>query len=309
MPEIQHGGNGMSRNGAGVYSLPEGYLAVSGETILASQHNSPLEDLRSDANTARPIVAGGTGATSAVGGHDAFSTKGSAIASATTTDIGAATGMFVHITGTTTITGFGTKTAGVKRIVIFDGILTLTHNATSLILPGGANITTAAGDAAVMVSEGSGNWRCVSYVAAASLGGPDASTSQKGVVELATDGEVYAATAGKAIDAGKIESASAAVALSDGAPVAVDWDAGINFDLTVTANRQIANPTNGQPRTWRTIVVQGDDSTDRTITFGDQYLGDVPTITDCDDGKWYLLSIFCVSASHFVVMSQVAKKP
>jgi microcystin-dependent protein len=29
----------------GVYSLPAGYLAVTGETILASQHNPPLEDL------------------------------------------------------------------------------------------------------------------------------------------------------------------------------------------------------------------------------------------------------------------------
>lgn len=54
----------MSRNGAGVYSLPGSYLAVSGETILATQHNTPLEDLEADANNARPIVAGGTGETS-----------------------------------------------------------------------------------------------------------------------------------------------------------------------------------------------------------------------------------------------------
>jgi hypothetical protein len=29
----------------GVYSLPSGYLAVTGATILASQHNPPLEDI------------------------------------------------------------------------------------------------------------------------------------------------------------------------------------------------------------------------------------------------------------------------
>lgn len=56
----------MSRNGAGVYSLPPSYLAETGDTILADQHNSPLEDLQTDANTPRPIVAGGTGASSAV---------------------------------------------------------------------------------------------------------------------------------------------------------------------------------------------------------------------------------------------------
>jgi hypothetical protein len=156
----------LPRNGSDVYSLPATYPATTGELIEAQQHNDPLEDLEQDMNTARPIVAGGTGASSTVGGHDAFSTKGANIASAGTCDIGAASGMYVHITGTTTITAFGTKTAGVKRILVFDDILTLTHNATSLILPTGANITTAAGDVAHMVSEGSGNWKCVAFIRA-----------------------------------------------------------------------------------------------------------------------------------------------
>lgn len=89
--------------------------------------------------------------------------KGSNIASAATTDIGAATGNFVHITGTTTITALGTVQAGTRRVVTFDGVLTLTYNATSLILPGSANIITEADDCAIFESEGSGNWRCVSY--------------------------------------------------------------------------------------------------------------------------------------------------
>lgn len=63
--------------------------------------------------------------------------KSSNIASATTTNLATATGNEVHITGTTTITGLGTVTAGTAIDVIFDGILTLTHNATSLILPNG----------------------------------------------------------------------------------------------------------------------------------------------------------------------------
>lgn len=94
-------------------------------------------------------------------------------ASAATVDLGAiATGSYVHITGTTTITSFGTVAAGISRVLVFDGALTLTHNATSLILPGGANITTAAGDVFEFRSEGSGNWRCTSYLpAVASLQG------------------------------------------------------------------------------------------------------------------------------------------
>lgn len=89
--------------------------------------------------------------------------QGADIASATTTDIGAATGNYVQVTGTTTITGLGTVQAGTRRIVKFTGALTLTHNATSLILPGGVSITTVAGDTAEFVSLGSGNWICTSY--------------------------------------------------------------------------------------------------------------------------------------------------
>ena len=88
------------------------------------------------------------------------------VASATTTDIGAAASNYVRITGTTTITGLGTIASGVRRKVVFAGVLTLTHNATSLILPTGANITTAAGDCAEFESEGSGNWRCTDYMRA-----------------------------------------------------------------------------------------------------------------------------------------------
>lgn len=85
------------------------------------------------------------------------------LASSSTTDIGAASSQYVRVTGTTTITGLGTAAAGVVRDVLFEGALTLTHNATSLILPTGANITTTAGDTALFRSEGSGNWRCIRY--------------------------------------------------------------------------------------------------------------------------------------------------
>lgn len=91
--------------------------------------------------------------------------KGANIASATTTDIWAATADFVDITGTTTITGLGTATnAGIQRTVRFTGALILTHNGTSLILPGAANITTAANDTAIFRSlDASGNAICILY--------------------------------------------------------------------------------------------------------------------------------------------------
>lgn len=96
-------------------------------------------------------------------------TKGSDIASASTVDLANATGDYIDITGTTTITSFGTVSAGMRFILQFDDALTLTHNGTSLVLPGAANITTAAGDHAILESLGSGNWRCVAYSRASGL--------------------------------------------------------------------------------------------------------------------------------------------
>jgi hypothetical protein len=98
-----------------------------------------------------------------------LASKGADIASAATTDLGAVQGLFHDITGTTTITSFGTVAAGIWKVLQFDGALTLTHNATSLIIPGGANITTAAGDMCMVTSEGAGNWRMNWFFRAASM--------------------------------------------------------------------------------------------------------------------------------------------
>jgi hypothetical protein len=91
--------------------------------------------------------------------------KGADIASAATINLTAATGNLVHITGTTTITAI-TIPSGAERTLVFDGALTLTHHATTLILPSGANITTAAGDSCIVRGDGSGNARVISYTKA-----------------------------------------------------------------------------------------------------------------------------------------------
>jgi hypothetical protein len=93
------------------------------------------------------------------------------IASAATTDLGTISVNILSITGTTTITGLGSTavTSNPLYFVRFTGALTLTHNATSLILPGAANILTVAGDTAIFKYEGSGNWRCMQYTCASGL--------------------------------------------------------------------------------------------------------------------------------------------
>jgi hypothetical protein len=89
--------------------------------------------------------------------------KGGDITSAGTISVGE--GGFFHVTGTVTITDidFAVTAAGRTVVLEFDAALTLTHNATTLILPTGANIVTAAGDVAGFVSEGGDNVRCTFY--------------------------------------------------------------------------------------------------------------------------------------------------
>jgi hypothetical protein len=89
--------------------------------------------------------------------------KGADVASAGTITLGSQA--YYHITGTTTITDIDFTDAVDGRMVtlIFDGALTLTHNATTLKLPGGANITTAAGDRALFVEDSGDNVTCLYY--------------------------------------------------------------------------------------------------------------------------------------------------
>lgn len=86
------------------------------------------------------------------------------VTSAATTDLGAATSQNILMSGSATITSFGTAPAGTERYIVFSSAVTLTHNATSLILPTGSNITTIARDSLRAVSLGSGNWRVTTYV-------------------------------------------------------------------------------------------------------------------------------------------------
>jgi hypothetical protein len=61
-----------------------------------------------------------------------------------------------------------------RFFLVFASTPTLTHNATSLILPGWADITAVAGDVAWVESLGSGNWKCLAYMPAAGYQGMDA---------------------------------------------------------------------------------------------------------------------------------------
>lgn len=97
----------MGRNPSGVYSLPAGSLVSDGATSAASQHNTPLQDLETDMNAARPVVAGGTGATTAADARTNLAVPGKAV-SETISGAWTVTGNWTF--AATTIADLGTVT-------------------------------------------------------------------------------------------------------------------------------------------------------------------------------------------------------
>ena len=94
--------------------------------------------------------------------------RGTDIASAGTLSLPSSGGNVFNITGTTGVTGISSAQGGRAVWLKFAGALTITHNGTSMILPGAANITTVAGDTAIFVNEAAqdasgSNWRCWAY--------------------------------------------------------------------------------------------------------------------------------------------------
>jgi hypothetical protein len=108
--------------------------------------------------------------------------KGTAVVAAGTVNLDAATGNDFHMTGNTTITAF-TIAAGQLIKVIVDGTPLITYNATSLKVPGQANIQAAAGDTFWIMGDGSSNAIITDYTRA------DGST-----LSLATSSEIKTGT-------------------------------------------------------------------------------------------------------------------
>lgn len=235
------------------------------------------------------------------------------LASATTPDLSTPASNYINITGTTQIDGFATEPAGFVRLLRFNAVLTLNYNATSLILPSSDDIVTAAGDHALIVSLGSGNWRVVWYyrntgrALVENTPPSTASESAEGLVEQATDAEIYSSAAGaKALMAQDLDTAAAFVTIADGATITPNWAAFQNGQITLAGNRTLNVPTNLKAGQWREIWIQGNDGTDRTITMGSGYLGPQVAVWNAltfnSSTKRYIMPMKALNGSNAVLL-------
>lgn len=133
------------------------------------------------------------------------------------------------------------------------------------------------------------------------------SDTYAGVWEKGTVGEVASAASNKVLTTDHMETANAYGTLTDAATIAVDWDTALGWECTPSTNRILGNPTNGQPNTVRNVLLNPASGGNRTVTFGNQYLGTLPVISDLSSTVWYLLTIYCISSTHFSVSAKKVK--
>lgn len=124
------------------------------------------------------------------GGFSIDESEGTAVASAATTNIWVTDGNNPHVTGSVTITSFGTAPrVGAVRWVTFDGAPLLT-NSGNLNLQGGANIQIAAGDIARVYADTTTQFDVIVFKAdgTAVVGTPQATQV---AIEAETDEDTY----------------------------------------------------------------------------------------------------------------------
>ena len=151
------GASTINVNGIGVVNIvnPNG-TALGANQIVANQMAQVVYY-----NGSFQLVSVGNFTGSTIG---TFGTE-TPIPSAATVNLGSALAHVVLVTGTTSITSFGSSASLSAPIymVRFNGALTLTYNATTMILPGAASIVTTAGDALIAQYLGAGAWKVLVY--------------------------------------------------------------------------------------------------------------------------------------------------
>lgn len=148
-------------NGSTTYALTSAYqgiwIGTNGTSWYVIGHLMPA------ASTANVLAGTQLGRTVTPDALAALWEKASAATA--TADLEVPDGGYCTVNATDGIITLNTSNnkSGRKFLFRFASALTITHNASSLILPGGQNITVQAGDMLEFISEGSDNWRMCGF--------------------------------------------------------------------------------------------------------------------------------------------------
>ncbi|WP_042779185.1 hypothetical protein [Sinorhizobium fredii] len=260
----------MPRTG-GVYSPPAGTKGVSNTTIQSVPYNAFVDDLTDDANNARPVTAGGTGATTASGARtalglaigtdvQAYDALLAAIAALTTS-----ADQVIYATGSNTVATTGLSAFGRSLIDDADATAartTLSAQASHAALTSISGLTTSANQ--MIYTTGSNTYATASLTAFARtiLDDADATTARATLgLTIGTNVQAYdaelAAIAGLAVTDGNVivgngttwvaESGATARASLGAASSAVDVIAGNGLtgggDLSADRTLAIGTPS------------------------------------------------------------------
>ena len=282
------------RNGSGVFTVTNADF-VSGTTISSSEMDANFSDVatgltQSIAADGQTTITGnlpmnskkltGLAAGSSAGDSVRYEqldittgVKGADLASNEPLVVGT-DGNYFDVTGTATI---ATHTVAVSRhyFTQFDGILTLTHHATTQDLPGGANITTAAGDIAEWQSTGANTVQCVGYT--------KADGTAVAVAAIANNALTNAVQTFSKTQSGSITALS-----SSSNSIAVDLALNNHYSHTFTEATTLANPTNIVAGTSGSFFFTQHASSPKTLAFGSYYDfagGTAPTVTATNSAR------------------------
>ncbi len=147
---------------------------IAAEILTASDLNTEFNNIINNALSLISPLSGTLNVTGTVDINAGGTLKVTGVETLTKgADVTAATDLLVNIdgnifdvTGATTIATVATKGVGTHIILQFDSTPQITHHATNLILPGGLNITAAAGDIMGLYEYASADWRCEFYTKA-----------------------------------------------------------------------------------------------------------------------------------------------
>ena len=94
-------------------------------------------------------------------------------------------------------------------------------------------------------------------------------------LDRATAEQIRGFTGDAGLTAERLADAAALITPSGASNWAPDWAAFVSANWELTGNRTLSNPTNVIPGTTRVFRAAGNDATERTISFGSNYVGDL----------------------------------